>query len=132
MSIFDKNNTQEEMFEYKFRFIGEQELVYERLNAYESDDVYYADIEFEHPISKKITRQRLAATGRKVNRMDVIKYIEDVIERHYQYQSEMKKEQRFGNLLYKFQNDRWNTSLDETRELIDLFLDTHIRSKREM
>lgn len=118
------------MFEYKFRFIGEQELIYERLNAYESDDVYYADVEFEHPISKKITKQRLAATGRKVNRMDVIEYLESIIERHFQYESEMAKEQRFGDLLYKFKNDRWNVSIDEARELIDLFLDNHIRIKR--
>lgn len=120
------------MFEYKFRFIGEQELIYERLNAYESDDVYYADVEFEHPISKKITKQRLAATGRKVNRMDVIEYLESIIERHFQYESEMAKEQRFGDLLYKFKNDRWNVSIDEARELIDLFLDPYIRSKRGM
>ena len=44
----------------------------------------------------------------------------------------MAKEQRFGDLLYKFQNDRWNTSLDETRELIDLFLDPYIRRKRSV
>lgn len=120
------------MFEYKFRFIGEQELVYERLNAYESDDVYYANIEFKHPINERFERCKLAATGRKVTRKDVIEYIDSLIERHYTYMSEMEKEQRFGDLLYKFKNDRWNTSLEETRELIDLFLDPHIRSKRGM
>ena len=75
MGFTSYNDDDSPMIEYKFRFIGEQERVYQRLNAYESDDVWYANVEFYHPIEKCWRKEQFTATGRQVTRKDIIEYL---------------------------------------------------------
>lgn len=117
------------MIEYKFRFIGEQICAYTRLNAYESDDVWYADVEFFHPIEKRWRKEQFTATGRQVTRKDIVDYIDRLIDRHHAYVGQIIKEERFTDLLYRFKNDEAIT-LNECRELIELFMDEDIRRSR--
>lgn len=129
MGLNSYNDDDSPMIEYKFRFIGEQERVYQRLNAYESDDVWYANVEFFHPIEKSWRKEQFTATGRQVTRKDIVEYIDRLIDRHHAYVSQIIKEKRFNDLLYKFKNDEAIT-LGECRELIELFMDSDIRNKR--
>lgn len=117
------------MIEYKFRFVGEQTCAYTRLNAYESDDVWYADVEFFHQIEKCWRKEQFTATGRQVTRKDIVDYIDRLIDRHHAYVGQIIKEERFTDLLYRFKNDETIT-LNECRELIELFMDEDIRRSR--
>ena len=128
MGLNSYNDDDSPMIEYKFRFIGEQTCAYTRLNAYESDDVWYANVEFFHPIEKSWRKEQFTATGRQVTRKDIVEYLDRLIDNHHAYVSQIIKEERFNDLLYRFKHDEMMTS-SEYKELIELFMDNDIKRR---
>ena len=115
------------MIEYKFRFIGEQECVYERKNAYESEDLYTATVELFNPVTRQIETRRITSWYSPVSRADVVEYIDNIIKIKERAEEHERKQKRKKILLEKYNEYRSLMTFGELYELVDLLQDTSLR-----
>lgn len=115
------------MIEYKFRFIGEQECVYERKNAYESEDLYTATVELFNPVTKQIETRRVTSWYSPVSRVDVVEYIDNIIQIEERAKLYERKQKRKEILQKEYKDNRDHMTHEELCELIDLERDMSLR-----
>lgn len=110
-----------EMISYQFRYVGEPYYRYERLNAYESGYIYYAEVEFVHPITKKTNTRIISSVGAEVTNLDVIKYIDGIVEEENYFKTRATETAKMNGLIDNFKKNK-HLGEDTLIVLVDLLL----------